>query len=149
MRIVVELKKDAYPKKVLNRLYQTSQLQETIHYNMLALVDGGTQPRLLNLKMILEEYVKHRREVVRRRTEFDLARATDRAHILEGLSIAILKIDEIIKTIKKSKDKDEARTNLMSKFKLSERQASAILEMRLQNLANLETLKVETEYKEM
>ncbi|HLD21181.1 MAG TPA: DNA gyrase subunit A [Patescibacteria group bacterium] len=149
VRIVVELKKDAYPKKVLNRLYQTSQLQETIHYNMLALVDGGTQPRLLNLKMILEEYVKHRREVVRRRTEFDLARATDRAHILEGLSIAILKIDEIIKTIKKSKDKDEARTNLMSKFKLSERQASAILEMRLQNLANLETLKVETEYKEM
>ena len=149
VRIVVELKKDAYPKKVLTRLYQTSQLQETIHYNMLALVDGGTQPRLLNLKMILEEYVKHRREVVRRRTEFDLARATDRAHILEGLSIAILKIDEIIKTIKKSKDKDEARTNLMSKFKLSERQASAILEMRLQNLANLETLKVETEYKEM
>ena len=93
--------------------------------------------------------MKHRREVVRRRTEFDLAKATDRAHILEGLSIAILKIDEIIKTIKKSKDKDEARVNLMGKFKLSERQASAILEMRLQNLANLETLKVETEYKEM
>ncbi|KKW33139.1 MAG: gyrase subunit A protein [Candidatus Uhrbacteria bacterium GW2011_GWA2_52_8d] len=149
VRIVVELKRDAYPKKVLNRLYQTSQLQETVHYNMLALVDGGIQPRVLNLKMILEEYVKHRREVVRRRTEFDLAKATDRAHILEGLSIAILKIDEIIKTIKKSKDKDEARVNLMGKFKLSERQASAILEMRLQNLANLETLKVETEYKEM
>ncbi|MBI4256840.1 DNA gyrase subunit A [Candidatus Uhrbacteria bacterium] len=148
VRIVVELKRDAYPKKVLNRLYQTSQLQETIHYNMLALVDG-IQPRVLNLKMILEEYVKHRREVVRRRTEFDLARATDRAHILEGLSIAILKIDEIIKTIKKSRDKDEARVNLVSKFKLSDRQASAILEMRLQNLANLETLKVETEYKEM
>ncbi|TAL50246.1 DNA gyrase subunit A [Patescibacteria group bacterium] len=148
VRIVIELKRDAYPKKVLNRLYQSSQLQETIHYNMLALVDG-IQPRVLNLKMILEEYVKHRREVVRRRTEFDLARATDRAHILEGLSIAILKIDEIIKTIKKSKDKDEARVNLVSKFKLSERQASAILEMRLQNLANLETLKVETEYKEM
>ncbi|MBI4435082.1 DNA gyrase subunit A [Candidatus Uhrbacteria bacterium] len=148
VRIVVELKKDAYPKKVLNRLYQTSQLQETIHYNMLALVDG-IQPRVLNLKMILEEYVKHRREVVRRRTEFDLLRATDRAHILEGLRIAILKIDEIIKTIKKSKDKDEARVNLVSKFKLSDRQASAILEMRLQNLANLETLKVETEYKEM
>lgn len=148
VRIVVELKKDAYPKKVLNRLYQTSQLQETIHYNMLALVDG-IQPRVLNLKMILEEYVKHRREVVKRRTEFDLARATDRAHILEGLRIAILKIDEIIKTIKGSKDKDEARVNLVSKFKLSERQASAILEMRLQNLANLETLKVETEHKEM
>ncbi len=148
VRIVIELKKDAYPKKVLNRLYQSSQLQETIHYNMLALVDG-IQPRVLNLKMILEEYVKHRREVVRRRTEFDLTRAIDRAHILEGLSIAILKIDEIIKTIKKSKDKDEARVNLVSKFKLSDRQASAILEMRLQNLANLETLKVETEYKEM
>ncbi|MBI4592418.1 DNA gyrase subunit A [Candidatus Uhrbacteria bacterium] len=148
VRIVVELKKDAYPKKVLNRLYQTSQLQETIHYNMLALVDG-IQPRVLNLKMILEEYVKHRREVVRRRTEFDLTRASDRAHILEGLRIAILKIDEIIKTIKKSKDKDEARVNLVSKFNLSDRQASAILEMRLQNLANLETLKVETEHTEM
>ncbi len=148
VRIVVELKKDAYPKKVLNRLYQTSQLQETIHYNMLALVDG-IQPRVLNLKMILEEYVKHRREVVRRRTEFDLAKATDRAHILEGLRLAILKIDEIIKTIKQSKDKDEARANLVSKFKLSERQASAILEMRLQNLANLETLKVEQEHKQL
>ncbi|NQV90100.1 DNA gyrase subunit A [Candidatus Uhrbacteria bacterium] len=148
VRIVVELKKDAYPKKVLNRLYQTSQLQESIHYNMLALVDNGTQPRILNLKMILEEYIKHRREVVRRRTEFDLEKARDRAHILEGLSIAILKIDEIIKTIKKSNDKDEARLNLIAKFKLSERQAVAILDMRLQQLANLETLKVETEYNE-
>lgn len=148
VRIVVELKKDAYPKKVLNRLFQTSQLQETIHYNMLALVDG-IQPRVLNLKMILEEYVKHRREVVRRRTEFDLGKATDRSHILEGLRIAILKIDEIIKTIKKSKDKDEARVNLVAKFKLSERQASAILEMRLQSLANLETLKVEQEFKDL
>ncbi|MCR4313657.1 MAG: DNA gyrase subunit A [Candidatus Uhrbacteria bacterium] len=148
VRIVVELKKDAYPKKVLNRLYQTSQLQETIHYNMLALVDG-IQPRVLNLKMILEEYVKHRREVVRRRTEFDLAKAADRAHILEGLRLAILKIDEIIKTIKKSKDKDEARVNLVLKFKLSERQAVAILDMRLQQLANLETLKVETEHAQM
>jgi DNA gyrase subunit A len=148
VRIVVELKKDAYPKKVLNRLFQTSQLQETIHYNMLALVDG-IQPRVLNLKMILEEYVKHRREVVRRRTEFDLGKATDRSHILEGLRIAILKIDEIIKTIKKSKDKDEARVNLIAKFKLSERQASAILEMRLQSLANLETLKVEQEFKDL
>jgi DNA gyrase subunit A len=148
VRIVVELKKDSYPKKVLNRLFQTSQLQETIHYNMLALVDG-IQPRVLNLKMILEEYVKHRRDVVRRRTEFDLNRATDRAHIVEGLRIAILKIDEIIKTIKKSKDKDEARVNLVSQFKLSDRQAYAILEMRLQQLANLETLKVEQEYKDL
>ncbi|MBI2473589.1 DNA gyrase subunit A [Candidatus Uhrbacteria bacterium] len=147
VRIVVELKKDAYPKKVLNRLYQTSQLQETIHYNMLALVDG-IQPRVLNLKMILEEYIKHRREVVRRRTEFDLLKATERAHILEGLKIAILRIDEIIKTIKKSKDKDEARVNLISQFTLSERQAIAILDMRLQQLANLEALRVEQELKE-
>ncbi len=148
VRIVIELKKDAYPKKVLNRLYQTSQLQEAVHYNMLALVDNGTQPRTLSLKMILEEYIKHRREVVRRRTEFELEKAQDRAHILEGLSIAILKIDEIIKTIKKSKDKDEARLNLIAKFKLSERQAVAILDMRLQQLANLETMRVETEYNE-
>jgi DNA gyrase subunit A len=147
VRIVIELKKDAFAKKVLNRLYQTTQLQETIHYNMLALVDG-IQPRVLNLKNILEEYIKHRREVVRRRTQFDLDRAKERAHILEGLRIAILKIDEVIKTIKKSKDKDEARGNLMGKFKLSERQALAILDMRLQQLANLETLRVETEYKE-
>lgn len=147
LRIVVELKKDAYPKKVLNRLYQTTQLQETFHYNMLALVDG-IQPRVLNLKMILEEYIKHRREVVRRRTEFDLARAKDRAHILEGLRIAILKIDQVIETIKKSKDKDEARENLKKKFKLTEPQSVAILEMRLQQLANLERLKVEQEYKE-
>ena len=147
VRIVVELKKDAYPRKVLNRLYQTTQLQETMHYNMLALVDG-IQPRVLNLKMILEEYIKHRQEVVRRRTEFDLAKAKDRAHILEGLKIAILKIDAVIKEIKKSKDKDEARVNLMKKFKLSERQAIAILDMRLQQLASLETLRVEQEHKE-
>ena len=147
VRIVVDLKKDAYPKKVLNRLYQTTQLQETMHYNMLALIDG-IQPRVLNIKMILEEYIKHRQEVVRRRTEFDLAKAQDRAHILEGLKIAILKIDAVIKEIKKSKDKDDARVNLMKKFKLSERQAVAILDMRLQQLASLETLKVDQEYKD-
>ncbi len=147
VRIVVDLKKDAYPKKVLNRLYQSTQLQETFHYNMLALIDG-IQPRVLNIKMILEEYIKHRVEVVRRRTEFDLKKAKDRAHILEGLRIAILKIDQVIKTIKASKDKDIARENLMKKFKLSERQALAILDMRLQQLANLETLKVEQEYKD-
>ncbi len=147
VRIVVELKKDAYPRKVLNRLYQTSQLQETFHYNMLALVDG-IQPRVLNIKMILEEYIKHRRVVVKRRTQYDLTKAEDRAHILEGLRIAIIKIDQVIKTIKASKDKDIARDNLMKKFKLSERQALAILEMRLQQLANLETLRVEQEYKD-
>jgi len=147
VRIIVELKKDAYPKKVLNRLYQTSQLQETFHYNMLALIDG-IQPKVVNLKTILEEYLKHREEVVRRRTEFELEKAKARAHILEGLKIAMLHIDKIIATIKKSKDKDEARINLMKQFKLSELQAIAILEMRLQQLANLERLKIEQEYGE-
>lgn len=147
IRIVIELKKDAYPKKVLNHLFKMSQLQETFHVNMLALVDG-IQPRVLTLKNILEEYVKHRQSVVRRRTEYDLARAKERAHILEGLRIALLKIDEVIATIKKSKDKDEAKENLVKKFKLSEIQATAILEMRLQQLANLERLKVEQEYQE-
>ena len=148
VRIVIELKKDAYPKKVLNRLYQTTQLQESTHYNMLALVDGGILPRVLNLKMILEEYLKHRQEVVKRRTQFELTRAQDRAHILEGLRIALAQIDKIIACIKKSKDKEEARINLMKQFKMSERQAVAILDMRLQQLANLETLKIEQEYKE-
>ncbi|MBI5654895.1 DNA gyrase subunit A [Candidatus Uhrbacteria bacterium] len=147
IRIVIELKKDAYPRKVLNQLFKMSQLQETFHVNMLALVDG-ILPRVLTLKNILEEYVKHRQSVVKRRTEYDLARAQERAHILEGLRIALLKIDEIIATIKKSKDKDEARVNLIKKFKLSEIQAGAILEMRLQQLANLERLKVEQEYEE-
>jgi len=147
VRIVIELKKDAYPKKVLNRLYQTTQLQESFHYNMMALVDG-IQPRVLNLKMMLEEYLKHRREVVRRRTQFELTRAQERAHILEGLRIALESIDKIIATIKKSKDKDEARINLVKQFRLSELQAVAILEMRLQQLANLERLKIEQEYDE-
>ncbi|MFA5359146.1 MAG: DNA gyrase subunit A [Patescibacteria group bacterium] len=147
IRIVIELKKDSYPKKVLNQLYKHTQLQESFHVNMLALVDG-IQPRVLNLKMILEEYIKHRQEVIARRTQYDLDKAKDRAHILEGLMIALNKIDAVIKVIKSSKDKDVAKTNLMSKFKLSERQAVAILEMRLQNLANLEQLKIETELKE-
>jgi DNA gyrase subunit A len=147
VRVVVELKKDAYPKKVLNYLYKHTQLQETFHVNMLALVDG-IQPKVLNLKMILEEYIKHREVVVRRRTQFDLDKALDRAHILEGLMIALNKIDAVIKTIKASKDKDIARVNLMKQFKLTERQAVAILEMKLQSLASLEKLKIETELKE-
>ncbi len=147
IRVVVELKKDAFPKKVLNQLFKMTQLQETFHVNMLAVVDG-IQPRVLTVKNILEEYLKHRREIVRRRTEYDLTKAKERAHILEGLRIALLKIDEVIATIKKSKDKDEARTNLISKFSLSEIQSTAILEMRLQQLANLERLKVEQEYNE-
>ncbi|MFH1430185.1 MAG: DNA gyrase subunit A [Candidatus Uhrbacteria bacterium] len=147
VRIVIELKKDAYPKKVLNKLYHSTQLQDTFHMNMLALIDGII-PRVLNLKSILEEYVKHRREVVRRRTEFELNRAKDRAHILEGLKLAMLKIDKVIETIKKSKDRDAARVNLLKQFKLSELQANAILDMRLAQLANLERIKVEQELKE-
>ncbi len=148
IRIVIDLKKDSYPKKVLNQLFKMTSLQETFHVNMLALTEGGMQPRVLTLKDILTEYINHRKEVVRRRTEFDLTKAKDRAHILEGLRIALLKIDQIIETIKKSKDKDEARVNLIKKFKLTELQSIAILEMRLQALANLERLKVEQEYKE-
>lgn len=147
VRIVIEIKKDAYPQKILNQLFKFTQLQDTFHFNILALVDG-IQPKVLNLKMVLEEYLKHRQEVVRRRTQFDLDKAKDRAHILEGLVMALAHIDEIINTIKKSKDKEEAKTNLIKKFKLSDRQAIAILEMRLQQLANLEKLKIETELKE-
>lgn len=147
VRIVMELKKDSYPKKILNSLYKHTALQSTFHLNMLALVDG-IQPKVLTLKMILEEYIKHREEIVRRRTQFDLNKAKDRAHILEGLMIALKNIDEVIKTIKASKDKEIAKDNLMKKFKLSERQAVAILEMRLQSLANLERLKIEQELKE-
>ena len=147
IRVVIELKKDAYPKKVLNQLFKMTQLQETFHVNMLALVDG-IQPRVLTLKNILEEYIKHRQSIVKRRTEYDLAKAKDRAHILEGLRIALINIDDVIATIKKSKDKDEAKVNLMKKFKLSELQTMAILEMRLQQLANLERLRVEQEYNE-
>lgn len=147
VRIVIELKKDAYPKKVLNMLYQMTPLQTSFHYNVLALVDG-LQPRILNLKQMLEEHIKHRQVVVRRRTQYELDRIMDRLHILEGLRIALKSIDEVIAVIKKSADKDEARGNLMKKFKMTERQAVAILEMRLQALANLEVLRIEQEYNE-
>ncbi|MCX6798029.1 MAG: DNA gyrase subunit A [Candidatus Falkowbacteria bacterium] len=147
VRVVLDLKKDAYPKKILNSLYKNTQLQETFHVNALALIDG-LQPKVLTLKMILEEYIKHREEVIRRRTQFDLNKAKERAHILEGLMIALKNIDAVIKTIKASKDKEVAKINLIKQFKLSDRQAVAILEMRLQNLANLERLKIEEELKE-
>ena len=147
VRVVIELKKDAYPKKILNTLFKLTDLQTTFHSNMLALIDG-IQPRVLTLKMILEEYIKHRQNVVKKRTECDLAKAKDRAHILEGLMMALVKIDAVIKTIKQSRDKDAAKINLIKQFKLSERQAIAILEMRLQQLANLERLKIEQELKE-
>ncbi len=147
IRIVIELKKEAYPKKILNQLFEHTDLQTTFHCNILALVDG-LQPKVLNLKSCLEEFLKHRQVVVRKRTEFDLERARDRAHILEGLIMCLAKIDAIIAVIKKSADRAEAKTNLVSKFKLSERQAEAILEMKLSQLANLERLKIETELRE-
>ncbi len=147
IRVVIDLKKDSYPKKILNVLYKQTQLQETFHVNMLALIDG-LQPRVLNLKTILEEFIKHRQEVVKRRAAYELAKAKDRAHILEGLMIALAHIDEVIAIIKASKDKDRAKINLIKQFKLTDRQAVAILEMKLQTLANLETLKIETELRD-
>lgn len=147
VRVVVELKKDSYPKKVLNTLFKMTELQTTFHVNMLALVDG-LQPRVLNLKSVLEEHIKHRQEVVRRRTEFDLLKAQERAHILEGLKKALDKIDVVIDIIRKSKDKDEAKINLIKKFGFTDRQVTAILEMKLQQLANLERQKIEDELKE-
>ncbi len=147
VRVVIDLKRDAYPKKILNSLYKNTQLQETFHVNTLALIDG-IQPKVLTLKMALEEYIKHREVIVGRRTQYDLNRAKERAHILEGLMIALNKIDAVIKTIKASRDKEVAKKNLMKKFKLTERQAFAILDMRLATLANLERLKIETELKE-
>jgi len=147
VRVVIELKNDAYPKKVLNRLYKLTDLQKAFHANMLALVDG-IQPRVLNLKMILEYYIIHREEVIKRRTQFELNKAKERAHILEGLNIALDHIDEVIKTIKKSPTKEEARLALMKKFKLSDRQTIAILEMKLQTLAGLERKKIKDELDE-
>jgi DNA gyrase subunit A len=147
VRIIIELKKDAYAQKVLNKLYDTTDLQKNFNVNMLALVDG-IDPQILNLKSILEHYVKHRNLVVRRRAQFDLDKAKDRAHILEGLKKALDNIDAVIETIKKSPTKEEAHANLMKKFKLSDRQSTAILEMRLQTLAGLERKKVEDELKE-
>lgn len=147
VRIVVELKKEAYPQKVLNQLYTLTDLQKNFNVNMLALVDG-IDPQILNLKSILEHYIVHREKVVVRRAEYELAKAKDRAHILEGLKKALDHIDAIIETIKKSPTKEEAHANLMKKFKLSERQATAILEMRLQTLAGLERKKIEDELDE-
>ncbi|HEX5429965.1 MAG TPA: DNA gyrase subunit A [Patescibacteria group bacterium] len=147
VRIVIDLKKDGLPNKILNQLFKYSSLQETFHVNMLALVDG-IEPQVLNLKNILEYYLKHRFEVITRRTQFDLNRAKDRAHILEGLKIALDHIDAIIKTIRASDTTEEAHAALMSKFKLSDKQATAILQMQLRALAGLERKKVEDELKE-
>lgn len=148
VRVVVELKRDAYPKKVLNMLYKHTQLQSSFGFNMIGLVNGGIQPRLLDLKSILEYFIAHRQEVIRRRTEFELKVAKARAHILEGLKIALDHIDEVIALIRKSATKEIARQGLIERFSLSEAQAKAILEMRLQTLAGLERQKIEDELKE-
>jgi len=148
VRIVIDLKKDAYPKKLLNQLYKLTPLQTAFHYNMLALIDG-IQPRVLGLQDIIKEYIKHRQVVVRRRTEFELRKAQERAHILEGLKTALDHIDEVIKTIRASQTTEEAQANLIKKFKLSEIQARAILAMQLRTLAGLERKKIEDELKEL
>jgi DNA gyrase subunit A len=144
VRIVIDLKKDAYPKKLLNQLYKLTPLQTAFHYNMLALVDG-IQPRVLGLQDIILEYIKHRQVVVRRRTEFELRKAQERAHVLEGLKIALDNIDEVIATIRASQTTDEAQENLIKRFKLTDIQARAILAMQLRTLAGLERKKIEDE----
>lgn len=149
VKIVIDLKKDSYPNKVLNQLYKMTPLQSAFHVNMLALVDNGRQPRVLSLEMMLREYLKHRQHVVRRRTEFELRKAKDRAHILEGLKIALDHIDEVIKTIRASKNAEEGRINLMAKFNLTEIQARAILAMQLRTLTGLERQKIEDELAEL
>lgn len=147
VRIVIDIKRDGLPNKILNQLFNFTQLQETFHLNMLALVDG-IEPHVLNLKTVLEKYLEHRQIVVRRRTEFELKKAKEREHILEGLKKALDHIDEVIAVIKKSPTKEEAKANLMKKFKLTEIQTDAILEMRLQTLAGLERKKIDDELKE-
>ncbi len=147
LRVVIELKKDANPKVVLNQLFVHSPLQITFGAIMLGLVDN--RPQVLNLRGLLDQYVRHRQIVVRRRTEFDLAEAERRAHILEGLKIALDHLDAVIALIRKAKDVDTARADLMKSFKLSEIQANAILEMRLARLTGLERAKIEAEYLEV
>lgn len=148
VRVVIELKKDAYPKKVLNQLFKLTALQTSYHYNMLALLDG-IQPRVLGLREILDEYIKHRQTVVRRRTEFELRKAQERAHILEGYKIALDHIDEVIKLIRASKTSEEAEKGLIKQFKLSEIQAKAILAMQLRRLTGLERQAIEEELSEL
>jgi DNA gyrase subunit A len=145
IRVVIDLKQGSYPEQILNFIYKHTQLEESFHYNMVALVDGT--PQTLSLRSILESFINHRIIVVRRRTEFDLRKALEREHILLGLKKALDHIDEIIQLIKKSKDTADAHANLMKAFKFSDRQATAILEMKLQRLAGLERKKIEDELK--
>lgn len=147
IRVVIELRANSYPKKVLNKLYEMTPLQTTYHVNMLALVNE-IEPRILNLREVLQEFIAHRQVVVRRRAEFDLNKAKERAHILEGLLIALDNIDEVVKIIRASKNREVARDQLMAKFKLSEVQSNAILDMRLSSLVGLERQRLQDEYDE-
>ncbi|HWT39730.1 MAG TPA: DNA gyrase subunit A [Dongiaceae bacterium] len=148
VRIVIEVKKDGYPKKVLNQLYKLTALQSSFNYNMLALIDG-IQPKILGLREMLQEFVHHRQKVVRRRTEFELRKAKERAHILEGYKIALDHIDEVIRIIRASKTSEEAQKNLIKAFDLSEIQAQAILAMQLRRLTGLERDAIENELNEL
>lgn len=148
MRIVIELSKEAYPQKILNRLYKFSDLQRTFHLNMLALVDG-IQPRILSLSEMLGYFIEHRKEVVSRRTEYELEKAKERAHILEGLHKCLANIDAVIRLIKKSESREDAKIKLMRRFRLTEIQANAILETKLAALAKLERKKIEEELREL
>jgi DNA gyrase subunit A len=147
MRVVIELKRDAQPNKILNNLYKFTAMQSAFHINMLALVDS--QPRVINLKEALTCYIEFRNVIITRRSQFDLKKAKERAHILEGFKIALDHLDEVIKTIRQSETADAARTNLMANFKLTQIQAQAILEMQLRRLANLEQKKILDEYNEV
>ena len=144
MRIMIELKRDGRPQYILNQLYKHTSMQLAFNVNMVALVDGT--PQTLTLKRVLSEYIRHRQAVVTRRTQFELDQAKARAHILEGLKIALDHLDAVIKTIRESPDADKAKTNLMERFKLTEAQAQAILDMQLRRLAALERKKIEDEY---
>lgn len=146
IRVIIELKKDSYPQKILNQLYKHTDLQTSFGYNCIALADG-IQPKLLNLQELLQIFIDHRRTIITRRVTYDRDRAKERAHILEGLTIALDHIDAVIKTIKESETQEEARLSLMKKFKLSEIQAHAILEMQLRRLAGLERKKIQDELK--
>jgi len=148
VRIVIELKSNSYPKKILNKLFELTQLQTAFHVNMLALTPD-MQPSVMTLKDIFQYYIAHRQEVIERRSRFELKKAKDRAHILEGLKIALDNIDEVINTIRSSANREDAKKNLIAKFKLSGLQADAILEMRLSALAALERKKIEDEYEEV
>lgn len=148
LRIVIELKNDVIPKRVLNQLFKFTALEKNFHLNMLALTENGLQPQVLSIKDILEEHIAHRKDIVKRRTEYLLKKARERAHILEGLSKALGDIDNIIKLIKSSENKEDAQKKLIAKYRFSETQVNAILEIKLQSLAKLERKKIEEELTE-